>query len=103
MSRVMEVVTALDADTLLFHSMRASESLGRLFDYNLTLLSTRNDIDPKQLLGKNATVKLQLPKGGPRHFDGCVTRFALTGSHVRRPSDSTSPRSASFSNSSTAP
>ena len=83
MSRVMEVVTALDADTLLFHSMRASESLGRLFDYNLTLLSTRNDIDPKQLLGKNATVKLQLPKGGPRHFDGCVTRFALTGSHGR--------------------
>ena len=67
----------------LFHSMRATESLGRLFDYQLSLLSTRNDIDPKALLGKNATVKVQLPKGGPRHFDGCVTRFALIGSHGR--------------------
>ena len=26
---------------------------------------------------------MQLPKGGPRHFDGCVTRFALIGSHGR--------------------
>ena len=83
MPRVMDVVTPLGADTLLFHSMRASESLGRLFDYTVTLLGTRNDIAPAQLLGKNATVKLQLPKGGPRCFDGCVTRFTLIGSHGR--------------------
>lgn len=83
MPRVMDVVTPLGSDALLFHSMRATESLGRLFDYQLTLLSLRNDIDPKALLGKNATVKVQLPKGGPRHFDGCITRFALVGSHGR--------------------
>ena len=83
MPRVMDIATPLGPDVLLFHSMRASESLGRLFDYQLTLLATRNDIDPKALLGKHATVKLQLPKGGPRHFDGCITRFALVGSHGR--------------------
>ena len=83
MPRVMDIATPLGPDVLLFHSMRASETLGRLFDYQLTLLATRNDIDPKALLGKHATVKLQLPKGGPRHFDGCITRFALTGSHGR--------------------
>ncbi|MBK9086518.1 MAG: hypothetical protein IPL80_14760 [Sterolibacteriaceae bacterium] len=79
----MDIVTPLGADTLLFHSMRATETLGRLFDYRLSLLSTRNDLAPAALLGKNATVKVQLPKGGPRHFDGCVTRFALIGSHGR--------------------
>ncbi|HNB77513.1 MAG TPA: type VI secretion system tip protein VgrG, partial [Rhodocyclaceae bacterium] len=83
MARVMEIVTPLGGDVLLFKSMRSREALGRLFEYSVTALSTRNDIDPKQLLGKNATLKLQLPGGGPRFFDGMVTRFALAGSHGR--------------------
>ena len=83
MARVMEIVTPLGPDVLLFKSLRSRESLGRLFEYAVTVLSTRNDVDPKQLLGKNATLKLQLPKGGPRCFDGMVTRFALAGSHGR--------------------
>ncbi|TXG80260.1 MAG: type VI secretion system tip protein VgrG [Thermomicrobiales bacterium] len=83
MARVMEIVTPLGGDVLLFKSMRSREALGRLFEYTVTALSTRNDIDPKQLLGKNATLKLQLPGGGPRCFDGMVTRFALAGSHGR--------------------
>ena len=83
MPRVMDIVTPLGPDVLLFQSMRSQESLGRLFEYAVTLLSTRNDIDPKQLLGKNATVKLELPSGGPRCFDGIVTRFALAGSQGR--------------------
>ena len=83
MAHVMEIVTPLGPDALKFRSMRSRESLGRLFEYAVSVLSTRNDIDPKQLLGKNATLKLQLPKGGPRCFDGMVTRFALAGSHGR--------------------
>jgi len=83
MARVMEIITPLGGDVLLFKSMRSREALGRLFEYSVTALSTRNDIDPKQLLGKNATLKLQLPSGGPRCFDGMVTRFALAGSHGR--------------------
>ena len=47
MPRVMDIATPLGPDVLLFHSMRASESLGRLFDYQLTLLATRNDIVDK--------------------------------------------------------
>lgn len=83
MPRVMDIVTPLGPDVLLFKSMRAQESLGRLFEYSVTLLSTKNDIDPNQLLGKNATVKLELPVGAPRCFDGIVTRFALAGSQGR--------------------
>ena len=83
MARVMDIVTPLGPDVLLFKSIRSQESLGRLFEYAVTVLSTRNDIDPKQLLGKNATVKLELPAGGTRCFDGIVTRFALAGSQGR--------------------
>ncbi len=73
MPRIMDIVTPLGADALLFQNLRGTERMGRLYDYTVGLLSTRNDIDPKALLGKNATVKVQLPKGGPRHIDGCVT------------------------------
>lgn len=83
MAHVMEIVTPLGPDVLQFSSMRSRESLGRLFEYAVSVLSTRNDIDPKKLLGKNCTVKLRLPKGGPRCFDGLVTRFALAGSEGR--------------------
>lgn len=83
MPKIMDIVTPLGADVLLFHNLRGTERLGRLYDYTVGLLSTRNDIDPKALLGKNATVKIRLPKGGPRCIDGCVTRFALVGSHGR--------------------
>ncbi len=82
MARVMDIVTPLGPD-LIFLNMRAQESLGRLFEYAVTVISPRNDIDPNQLLGKNATVKLALPAGGTRHFDGMVTRFALAGSQGR--------------------
>jgi len=82
-ARVMDIVTPLGPDVLLFRSMRARESLGRLFEYSVTALSTRNDIDPNALLGKNVTIKLELPGGGTRFFDGIVARFALAGSQGR--------------------
>ena len=79
MARVMEIKTPLGDGVLLFYSMAASEALGRLFEYELTLLSTKSDIKPEDLLGKNVTVKLQLPDGSDRFFDAYVTRFGLTG------------------------
>ena len=79
MARVMEIKTPLGDGALLFYSMAASEALGRLFEYELTLLSTKSDIKPEDLLGKNVTVKLQLPDGSDRFFDAYVTRFGLTG------------------------
>ncbi|TXG80257.1 MAG: type VI secretion system tip protein VgrG [Thermomicrobiales bacterium] len=83
MARVMDIVTPLGPGVLLFRSMRARESLGRLFEYSVTALSTRNDIDPNALLGKNVTIKLELPGGGTRCFDGIVARFSLAGSQGR--------------------
>ncbi|MBS0553106.1 MAG: type VI secretion system tip protein VgrG, partial [Proteobacteria bacterium] len=83
MPRVMEITTPLDPDVLLFHSIVAREEMGRLFEFDITVLSPRNDIDPNKLLGKNVTVKVELADGAIRHFDAYVTRFAFAGVHGR--------------------
>ncbi|MCW7541340.1 type VI secretion system tip protein VgrG [Aquabacterium sp. A7-Y] len=83
MPRVMDISTPLGEDVLLFRSMNASEELGRLFELRIELLSERDDIDPDDLLGKKVTVRLELPAGVRRCFNGYVTRFGLSG-HVGR-------------------
>ena len=78
MARAMEIVTPLGEDALLFHRMSAREELGRLSEYEIDLLSARNDIDLDEILGKNVTVNLELPKNKLRHFNGFVTRFSFS-------------------------
>jgi type VI secretion system secreted protein VgrG len=81
--RAMSITTPLGGDVLLFHTLDVSEELGRLAEYNISVLSEKRDIDPNDLLGKHVTVKLELPKGGPRYFDAQVVRFALAGKRGR--------------------
>jgi type VI secretion system secreted protein VgrG len=78
----MEIVTPLGGD-LLFHRMTAREELGRLSEFEIDLLSDRNDIDPDKILGKNVTVNLELPQNKVRYFNGFVTRFAQPGTFGR--------------------
>lgn len=83
MNRVMEVVSPLGPD-LLFRQMSGEESLGRLFEYRVDLLSTKPDIKPDQMLGQGMTVKLEQSNGEARCFNGYVTRFssgAYNGKH----------------------
>ena len=79
MPRVMEIVTPLGADVLLFHTMSAREEMSRLFEYQLDLLSAKDDINLDEILGKNVTVKLALPSDETRFYNGFVTRFAEGG------------------------
>ena len=83
MARVMEITTPLGADVLLFHAMHAREELSRVAEYQLDLLSLKNDINLDQILGKNVTVKLALPDDSTRYFNGFVTRFSQGGMHGR--------------------
>ena len=76
---VMEISTPLGADVLLMRSMSASEGLGQLFEFNISALSERNDIQADDLLGTPVTVKLELPDGAKREFSGIVTRFGQMG------------------------
>ena len=81
-TRLMEITTPLGKD-LLFHRMSAREELGRLSEFEIDLLSTRNDIKFADILSKNVTVKLELANKSHRYFNGFVMRFAQVGMRGR--------------------
>jgi len=78
--RAVEIFTPLGDDVLLFHRMTATEALGRLFQFDLDLLSKDPNIKFEDLLGQNVTVRLELPQDKTRYFNGFVSRFSLSGS-----------------------
>jgi len=77
--RKIAVETVLGPDVLLLQRMVGSESLGRLFDFRLDLLSTDADIELEAVLGTNVTVRYEQPKGGVRYFNGFVSDMRYAG------------------------
>jgi type VI secretion system secreted protein VgrG len=78
--RVMGITTPLGENKLLMYEMRGTESLGRLFEFELDLVSEESNIDHTQILGKNVTVRLNLlASDNPRYFNGFISRFAFAG------------------------
>jgi type VI secretion system secreted protein VgrG len=59
--------------------MQATERLGRLFEYELSLFSHNESVDIDKVLGQNVTVRLELPGGEDRFFNGHVSRFSQVG------------------------
>ena len=82
MARLCELSTAL-GDDLRFFRMRASESLSRLPVIEVEAVSTRPDIDPEELLGRPATVRITYESGQERFFSGYVVRVSNTGAQGR--------------------
>ena len=78
MPRIMEVATPLDPD-LLFHGMTGSDEMSRLSEYQLSMLSLKNDLDLNEMLGQKVTVKVVLADDSIREFNGYVTRIAQHG------------------------
>ena len=78
-NRQVEIATPLGDDVLLFESMIATEQLGRLFTFEIDLLSKDADIRLEDVLGQDMTVKVALPDGGTRYFNGYVSRFNQAG------------------------
>ncbi|WP_207000317.1 type VI secretion system Vgr family protein [Trinickia mobilis] len=63
---------------LLFLRLVGAEELGRLSEFHVDLLSTRNDIKPGDLLGQDVSVAVTLPAGNERQINGIVTAFRMT-------------------------
>src|SRR6266446_5760554 len=79
--RLLAIGTALATDVLLLKSCSVSEELGRLFQIELELRSTNPAINFDELVGSNATVRVQTTGGATRYFNGYVSRFVQTGQH----------------------
>jgi len=77
--RLIGINTPLGADILLLNQFTGSEGLGRLFSFDLGLLSEKkHDIDLNKIVGQSVTVRLQLQSGGERYFNGIVSSFVQT-------------------------
>lgn len=74
-SREVEISTPLGKDVLLLISMSGSEELGRLFEYRLELASTNHQIKAADIVGQNVSIRLDLPAGETRYFNGFVSSF----------------------------
>ena len=77
--RILAIYTPLGEDVVLLDSITGTESLGRLFSYELQLVSNEKAVDYKKILGENISVRLQLDTDRARFINGFVSRFSRTG------------------------
>lgn len=77
--RQIIVTSPLEKDVLLFYTMRGNEEMGRLFKYELDLLSTDANINLDDVLGKQLTVELALANDSKRYFNGYASSFRYMG------------------------
>jgi len=80
--RLVAVSGPLKKDVLLFHHMTAKEELGRLFRFDIELLSDEW-IKFEDVVGQTLTVEMTLPDDKTRYFNGYVTDFADAGTSGR--------------------
>lgn len=78
-NRIIRARTPLGGDVLLLRSMSGEESLGRLFHYNLQLVSKDHNISKNDLLGKPITIELEMQHGGLRYFHGHIVELIYHG------------------------
>ncbi|MEN0107039.1 MAG: type VI secretion system tip protein VgrG, partial [Pseudomonas sp.] len=73
-TRLARVDSPLGADVLLLQRMDGVEELGRLFAYDLQLVSENSSVKLDALLGKPMSVALELHDGSFRQFHGIVSQ-----------------------------
>ncbi len=70
-------------DDLLIQEMSGTEGVSKLFEFRLRLISSRDDIDVRKIIGKTAILRIETydsgHMGGERHWNGYVSRFARSG------------------------
>jgi type VI secretion system secreted protein VgrG len=79
-SRPLSLATPLGPDVLLLETVRGSEAVSELFEFELELLADADtEVAFEQVLGRPATVTLRMPEGGERTLCGIVSHFSQGG------------------------
>ena len=73
--RLLAVNSPLGEDVLLLRRFTGREELARLFEYELDLLSERDDLDTDALLGAPISVRVSDGSGHDRFFNGIVSEI----------------------------
>ncbi|MBI2807782.1 MAG: type VI secretion system tip protein VgrG [Planctomycetes bacterium] len=72
----IEVITPLGKDVLLITSFRGEEAISRLFLFHIDMIAdAKKEIAFDKLLGQKITVRLNLPGGKQRFFNGICNRI----------------------------
>src|SRR5262245_28207186 len=81
--RALSISSSLGEDVLLLTGFSGTESISRLFTYQLELASEKDSIAAKDIVGKDVTWSVSHIDQAPRYFNGFVRRF-VAGSLNRR-------------------
>ncbi|MGO4834863.1 contractile injection system protein, VgrG/Pvc8 family, partial [Rhizobiaceae sp. 2RAB30] len=74
--RWLTLETPLGADALVATEASGVEGVSRLFDFTVSALSSRQAIQPQDILGKSVTLSMARPGGNRRIVNGIVTSFS---------------------------
>lgn len=79
MANYLNITTPLDSDEPAFRlaSFSGQESLSRLFQFSLEVLSDRDGIEADEIVGKAVSFSFQDAKNEPRFFHGYVSRLSM--------------------------
>ena len=91
--RTLSVSSPLGPDVLLLQGFTGTESISRLFSYQLELASEQEAIAAKDIVGKSVTWSVSRIDQEPRYFNGFVSRF-VAGSAAGGACGPTAPRSS---------
>ena len=82
-NRLIAIGTPLGKDALLLQGFSGHEGISRLFSFHLDLLSLKDSISFRDIVGQNVTIEIRLANNGLRYLNGFVSRFAQSGSEER--------------------
>jgi type VI secretion system secreted protein VgrG len=75
-TRKVQITTPLGKDALIVSQFSGVEQISSLFQFDISMLSEKGELSPDEILGKDVTVKYDLPGGQKRFFHGFVTEFS---------------------------
>jgi type VI secretion system secreted protein VgrG len=75
-TRKVQITTPLGKDVLIVYQFSGVEQMSALFQFDIALLSEKGDLSADDILGKDVTIKYDLPGGAKRYFHGFVTDFS---------------------------
>jgi type VI secretion system secreted protein VgrG len=75
-SRRLAIETALGPDAVLLRSVAVTERLGQPFQIEVELSSNDGTLAFDDIVGTNATIRLELANRETRYFNGIINRFS---------------------------
>ncbi|MCC2657639.1 MAG: type secretion protein Rhs [Panacagrimonas sp.] len=78
-NRWIDVETPLAPGTLVVESVTGTETLGRMFEYEIFAVSEKADIEFDDVLGQHITLMVELNDDSRRAIDGRIVQMGLVG------------------------